>query len=122
MALRVATIVAAGRFSSVVTVEDFAIGRALAMESAETMIEGARRHIAETEHQSNMKMVVNIIKDAGTITRQALYKKIDGKLDKRALDSVIALATAAELIIEMKIKNPNPSGGAPITAYKFVES
>lgn len=120
MALRVATIVAAGRFSSVVTVEDFAIGRALALESAETMIDGARRHIAETEHQSNMKMVVNIIKDAGTITRKALYRKIDGKLDKRALDSVIALATAGEQIEEIKVKNPNPAGGPPVTTYRLV--
>ena len=64
MAIRIATIRAVGIdvHSPVITAEDMRWARALAMQSAEKMLEGVCDRIAETQHQENMNRIIQYMK------------------------------------------------------------
>lgn len=119
-ALRVATIIAAGRFSSSVDVSDFQFGADLALQSADMMLRSAREHMSETEHQANSKMVLGIIKRAGRISRRDLYRKIAGRIEGRALDGILKALVDAEVVVEGTEKPmPGSPGGRPSRAYSI---
>ena len=117
MALRIATIIAAGDGRQSVSTSDFAIGARLANRSAETMIRGAREHMAETEHQAASRMVLGLVRKEGRISRSSLYRRIDGRLDSRTLDSVMASLIAASIVLEGAAKADGASGGRPSKVY-----
>lgn len=113
-ALRVATIIAAGRFSPTVDASDVDFGSRLALQSAEMMLASARDHMAETENQANSKLVLGIIRTAGRISRRDLYRKIAGRLDGRTLDNLLKALVDAEVVAEGVIRpEPGSAGGRP---------
>lgn len=122
MALRVATIIAAGRGASEVTVDDFDFGKRLASDSARQMIAGALEHMSENEHQAQMKLVLGIVSQSTTITRMQLYRRIDGRLDARTLDNVLKALVEAGRIEEGSKKSENPSGGRPTRVYSIIKT
>jgi len=120
IAMRIATIVAAGRMSKFVSLEDIEFGKMLALTSVETMIRGVRDHMSETDHQAQSKLVLGIIRKAGRITRSALYRKVDDRFDARTLDSILKSLVEAEYITEEVERSANPSGGRPQKGYSIV--
>lgn len=117
MSVRLATIRAAGiggRFGTV-SAADLEWGAALADASAMTMLTDIRHRMAENEQQAKHKMVATFIREAGTITRSKLAKKIDGRITPKDVDVIIGSLQEAQEI-ERLIITPEGSG-RPATSY-----
>ena len=118
MAQRIATLCALGRAGATarVTSEDMAWGRDVALWSAETMIAGAREHMSENDHQQAMKLVLNLIRDAGQITRNELVRRVYGRLDGRSLDGILKGLVEGEMVWEAQ-QQAGKAGGRPKRVY-----
>lgn len=116
MALRIATIIAAGRFCETVDAADFAIGRDLATQSAELMVRGARDHIAESDTQAASNRVVRIIRKFGGKVRRTALLQAMRHLKARELNDLLVSMTEAELILTIK-GDTSKVGGRPEISY-----
>jgi hypothetical protein len=63
--------------------------------SASEFARGIDDHLAETQHQADAKLVAGYIREARRIRRSALLKKLDHKLDSRAVKSILELLVDA---------------------------
>lgn len=117
IALRLATIRAAGRWGNgaMVDVTDIEWGRNVARTSANLMIAGAAANMADNDYQANYKRVLRIINDAGTITKSALTRRLDGVLSAREYDGIVAQLIEGGRILEAR--SVNPKGGRPSITY-----
>jgi hypothetical protein len=111
-AIRVATIIAAGRFSPTVDYDDMAVGRDLALQSSEAMIRGAKDHMAETETEASHNRIVRAIKaSGGKLSKRDLLRTMR-HLKARELDELIKSMIASETIFEIR-KEMTTAGGKP---------
>lgn len=97
---------------------DVAFASGLVDWSMASFVEGLRQHMAENENQANAKMVVGLIRKAGTMTRTNLIKTLDGRLDARTLDNVIKLICEGGSVEEVR-ETSGPKGGRPKTIYLY---
>ncbi len=122
MAVRIATIIAIGRNpNAAITTADLSIGHAVAMWSAETMIEGAGLYMSVNENQANAQAVLRIIREkGGSISHRDLSRAIGHKIKVRDLKDILQSLEAAG---QIKIPKPfSPStGGHPIQWYLLVK-
>jgi hypothetical protein len=117
MSLRIATIIAAGRFSETVDGRDMMIGRDLASSSAELMIAGARDYMAESENQAMANRIVRTLRDhGGRMTRSALLLALRHVMGARDLNSLIDQMVEAERI-KMAKGQTSKAGGRPTISY-----
>ncbi|MCE7028461.1 bifunctional DNA primase/polymerase [Jiella avicenniae] len=109
MAVRIATIVAAGRGSASVSVEDIAFGIDLARQSADTMIAGAADFMAENEQEANWQKIVRMIRDGGG---RVVYRSIFNRMRhmrSRDLRELLAHMVDTGVIVEEEVTSS--SGG-----------
>lgn len=118
MAIRLATIHALGDGGREATVDefDFRWGAELALRSAGFMIADAAANMAENEYQANFKRVQETIRKAGRISRSDLIRKIDGRIDMRTLDGILAALEGGNQIV-VDTKAPSRKGGQPKRTY-----
>jgi hypothetical protein len=115
-AIRIATIIAAGRFSNTVDYDDMQLGKELALTSAAFMIRGAREHMAETETEAAGNRIVRTIKKhGGKISKRDLLRTMR-YLKKNELEPLLRSLMDAEVIAEIK-KEPTTAGGRPQFFY-----
>jgi hypothetical protein len=103
--------------SPVIDPEAFAWGRELALWSANTLMHNIGRNVADNQQEASHKRVLNIIKDAGQITRRDLLRKCRF-LRKRELEEIIGSAMEAGDVIVENVKNER---GQASTVYKSGE-
>lgn len=101
IAVRIATIIAAGRFSDTVDVIDMVSGATLAVQSANAMAEGLRDAGDGSEHGERVRRVSEIIKSRESIKHRDLWRKLYRSMEERHFESVIrALVNAGEVEAE----------------------
>jgi hypothetical protein len=125
MAKRLALIVAIGRHASdlrAVTIGegDFAFGRGLTEWSADALIRGIDENFAETEHQSNSKLVLSIMREARQLTRTELYRRLDKRFDSRTLSAIIEVLAGTGNIAVIK-QETTAKGGRPAEVYRYID-
>lgn len=120
-AVRIATIIAAGRNSMVVEYDDMTRGREIAMMAADWVLQGAREHMAENDNQANANLVARIIKAAGgRMVHGALARALRNRIKPRDLRDLLAgLADAGTLLIDEK-PAAEGSAGRPAISYVLV--
>ena len=120
MALRLATVRAAGQGLAEVTAEDMRWGRDFAMASAAGMFAMAEDFISGSEHEANCLSVLRYMKDrkGASVTLRDVSRRLS-TLKGRDVDEVIKSLCVQELIIE---RSPTPKPGAkgrPSTAKVY---
>lgn len=121
MAVRMATIRAAGIYPRGPELDEESMqwGAELALWSAKVMARGAMDHVSESENQSAAQLVRRTIREAGTITRRDLFRRIRGRIKQRDLEEILkALGEAGE--IESPVPETPPSGGKAVKKYTFL--
>lgn len=114
MALRIATIVAAGRFSQTVDLDDMMAGRSLALASAEVVLSGARDHIADTETQAAANRIVRTIRaHGGRMQRQHLLYALRHSMKARDLNPLLDEMIEAETLLSARGETSKTGGRAP---------
>jgi hypothetical protein len=114
MALRIATIVAAGRFSQTVDIDDMMAGRSLALASAEVVLSGARDHIADTETQAAANRIVRTIRaHGGRMQRQHLLHALRHSMKARDLNPLLDEMIEAETLLSARGETLKTGGRAP---------
>lgn len=116
MAVRLATIRAAGRFpyGPKVSVEDMEWGRDVAWWSARRMMECCALYMAETENQEWANTIKRIIRDAGgKMKKREMLRKLQHRLKARDLKDLLEAMQASGTI---KVHPARPR-----TADKFAE-
>lgn len=124
MAKRMALVVAIGRYAGAldrieVSLDDFLFARALLEWSASELIRGIDENLAETEHQANAKMVLGMVRKAGSIGRSELLRRLDGRLNARDLKSVLDMLCEADQI-GYETHKAGEKGGRPATTYHYL--
>ncbi|MCO6407342.1 bifunctional DNA primase/polymerase [Hoeflea alexandrii] len=115
MAVRIATIVAAGRHNDSIRLDDIQFGANLAMQSADLMIAGAADYMAETDHQANAQRVVRIIRERGG---RMVYRDIARAMKHmKARDIKDMMAGLCEMEILRREEIQKPSGGHPVVWF-----
>jgi len=109
MAVRIATIVAAGRGSDRVSVEDIAFGIAMARQSADTMIAGAADFMAENEQEANWQKIIRMIRDdGGRVVYRSIYNRMR-HMRSRDLRELLAHMVDTGALVEEEVTSS--SGG-----------
>lgn len=109
MAIRIATIVAAGCNADSVRIEHVRFGIKWADQSIDGMVSGAREHMAENEHEANVNKVMRLIKENGGMMK---YRDIQRKMQfvrSRDLKEILSSLVESEQleIIEIKTDRRN---------------
>lgn len=121
MAVRLATILAAGRGSMAVTAEDMAWGRDVALWSATRMCALAKSYIAENDAQRLHNRVRRIIgSKGGRMSHRDLLRSLSGSVSKRELGDTMEQMTAAGTIIQHR--SIPPLGGPVTITYELCSS
>lgn len=120
MAVRIATIIAAGRNSMAVEVDDMRRGQDIALAAADWVVAGAREHMAENENQANANLVERIIRSAGgRLAHGALSRALRSRIKPRELRDLIGgLVDAGSLLVDER--HASEGGGRPSTTYILV--
>lgn len=116
MAIRLATIRAAGNMSDVVQAVDMEWGRDVAFWAAQFTMRLARNNIAENDYHRNYNRVRNVIADAGTISMRDLRRKIKSLREFEWKDILSAMHEAGEVRSKKTIP---PNGGTPSIIYEY---
>lgn len=103
--------------SPVIDPEAFSWGRELSLWSANTLMHNIGRNVADNQQEASHKKVLNIIKDAGTISRRDLLRRCRF-LRKRELEEIIGSAMEAGDVTVENVKNPN---GSQSTVYRSLD-
>ncbi len=120
MAVRLATIRAAGRGMHGIMPDDLEWGRDVALWSAKRMVEAADEHMAENDFQGDQKKVLALMRRVGTpVTRRDMHRGIRTKLDVQGLEKVIAVLVASGQIVAMSVKPKDGRGRPPPTHYRL---
>jgi hypothetical protein len=121
MAVRLATIRAAGRFpyGPKVSVEDMKWGREVAWWSARRMMECCALYMAETENQEWANTIKRIIRDAGgKMSKSGMLRKLQHKMKARDLNELLGLMKESGTI---KIVTEKSNGGAPPVMIQLLD-
>lgn len=116
MAIRLATIRAAGNMTEVVQAVDMEWGRDVAMWASSFTAKLAGANIAENDYQRNYNRVRNAIAEAGTITMRDLRRRVKGLREVEWKDILQGLQVAEEVRVIKKIP---PAGGPPSMIFEF---
>jgi hypothetical protein len=116
MAVRIATIVAAGRFSNTVDVIDVACGALLAVQSANAMADGFRDAGDGSDHSKRVKRLRGLIDARGSIKHYDLYRRVYQSMDERLFKSALSALIEAGLVAKEMVRNKK--GGAPGVVYR----
>lgn len=118
MAVRIATIVAAGCERENVRVEDIRYGIELARQSAEMMITGAADYMAENEQEANWQKIIRLVRDAGG---RIVYRNIQrGMRGMRGRDLRDLLAGMCEAEVLERQEVQRDGGGHPVIWYRLM--
>lgn len=121
MAIRLATILAAGRGAMEVTETDMAWGRDVALWSAFRMAAMGGSYIAENDTQRLHNRVVRLIGSrGGTISHRDLVRALGGGVKSRDLKDVMDNMVGAGTIISQR--TIPPMGGTPTITYEIVRA
>lgn len=123
---RMAAIIAAGKAwkkmeHASITRADVAFSAKLVEWALAGFVKGLQENMAENEHQANFKRVLSLIPAGRVVGRNELYRKLDGKIDGRALDNIIAMMVNSEMIFEKK-EAATAKGGRPKTTYQRLKT
>ena len=121
MAVRMATIRAAGRWGHVAAVgaDDMEWGANLSMRSSLELIQDAQRNMVEELGIGQLTVrVLRLVEMKGSITHRELHRKMQQSFRRSAdlVDVMKTLETADRITIE---KNVPLSGGPPTVTYRF---
>ena len=121
MAVRLATIRAAGNGFGGIMPEDMAWGRNLALWSAERMIVAAAEHMAGNEFAAYQNRIAGFMKRKGVpVTRRDMQMAIKSELTTRQLGDCIDTMVQAGRIVPMGVKRePGSKGRPPPTHYRL---
>jgi len=121
MAVRLATIRAAGRYpyGPKVSVADMEWGRDVAWWSARRMMECCALYMAETENQEWANTIKRILRDAGgKMSKSGVLRKLQHRLKARDLNELLGLIKESGTI---KIATEKSNGGAPPTMIQLLD-
>jgi hypothetical protein len=116
MAIRLATIRAAGNMTDVVQAIDMEWGRDVAMWASEFTSQLAGANIAENDYQRNYNRVRNAIAQAKAISMRDLRRRVKGLREPEWKDILQGLQIAEEI---RAIKKIPPAGGTPSFIYEY---
>ena len=116
MAIRLATIRAAGNMTDVVQAVDMEWGRDVAMWASEFSARLAGANIAENDYQRNYNRVRNAIAEAKSISMRDLRRRVKGLREPEWKDILQGLQIAEEVSVTKRIP---PAGGPPSLIYKY---
>ncbi|MFZ5674296.1 MAG: bifunctional DNA primase/polymerase [Pseudomonadota bacterium] len=121
MAVRLATIVAAGCGRMQVSQEDMAWGAEIALWSANRMADMAGSYIAENEAQRTHNRIIRIIAErGGRASHRDVLRALKGGVRSRDLDDVIKGLTASGVLARHETKPPG--GGPPTYIYEMIKN
>jgi hypothetical protein len=118
MAIRAATIVACGESAAapVISARTMLWARDTFMHVAKTVATSVVDQIAETENQRQAKAVFAVIRDAGSIQRRDLLRRLNHRFKARDLEEVLkALSEAEQIRIVQEFKS---GPGRKATSYE----
>jgi hypothetical protein len=118
MALRIASIIAAGRGSTSVNVADVIWGTELASRSAHSFMAAFRSHVSASDHSARVEFVEAVIKQARTITRSGLTRAAGKRMDARQLDSIVRQMVDGEKIAVQHVRKG--ARGPQAVAYRWL--
>lgn len=124
-AKRVAMIVAVGRSpgdpgSVSITRSDLEWSTALVTYSIEQFIGMVRRDMVESWVQAQHKLVLGLVRAAGTISRNELVRKVDGRIKGRDIDELIKTLSAGENVSIFRVES-GPKGGRPKEMLRYIQ-
>jgi hypothetical protein len=117
MAIRLATIRAAGNMTDVVQAVDMEWGRDVAMWAADFTARLAGKNIAENDYQRNYNRVLNAIAERKSISMRDLRRRVKGLREMEWKDILAGLQVAEQVRVIKKIP---PAGGPPSMIYEYV--
>ena len=118
MAVRVATIIAAGRGSDDVEVSDLEWGGELATRSANAFMLAFRSHVAASDHSERVEFLEAAIKRARMITRSNLTRAAAKRMDARQMSGVLAMLVEA---VRVGVERVNRGSRGPAAeAYRWL--
>lgn len=107
MAVRIATIIAAGRFSPVVDLPDMEFGADMALQSAVFMRHAAGEHMAANERSGYRNRILRFVRNAGkAVTRRDIQRFLKAELDSRTLKDILEQMVEAGDIRASKPEKP----------------
>ena len=113
MAVRIATIVAAGRRAGTVTLDDLEFGITLVRASVEHMSRGIEEFMAENEYEASSRKVMSAIAKAGRLSRRDLSRRFRA-IKSREMNDILSNLIQAELIEAMEVT----TASKPRTEYR----
>lgn len=105
MSVRIATVIALGRGSTAVSVEDVRWGGELAWYSANAFLKAYRSHVSASDHSERLGFVEAVIRRARTITRAKLTRAVARRMDARQLEGILGLLVEAERIAVDQVRD-----------------
>lgn len=100
MAVRIATIIAAGRRNDSVRREDIQFGIDMARNSMSYMISGADEYMTENEHEANVKRVLRLVRATGRITHSDLLRQVRSIRSRDLKDIIAALIAEGSISVD----------------------
>ena len=117
-AIRVATIIAAGRGADTVDLPDLLWGFELAARSADALMTAFRSHVPTSDHAERLEFVEQVIRKEGTISRSRLTNLTRRRVDRRQLDGILAMdVEAGKVVAEIARKGTR---GPETIAYRWL--
>lgn len=119
MALRIATIVAAGQGGETLDADDMQAGIAIAKWSADYMISGARDYLSDTETQAQAQLIVRIVrKHGGKLTHGGLLRALQHRFRAKDLKEILTSMVEAGTL-QASEKPTGEKGGRPTLIYSL---
>jgi hypothetical protein len=120
MAVRLATIHAAGRWLRVVDVEAIEWGRDVARWSADQMLVMVGDHMAENSHADHGNRIVRYMRTQNRqVTRSDLSRHLGGSLKVKDLTDVLDTLLESRRILQVTPAGGKPGPGRPATAPRY---
>ncbi|MCC0013824.1 MAG: bifunctional DNA primase/polymerase [Rhodobiaceae bacterium] len=116
MAIRIATIIAAGRHGANVNTADVAYGVDFVRRSIHAMVAGARDYMAENENEAAINRIIRILKERGVVKKRDLMRTLKG-IRAKDLRDVLAFMDEAGMIEVMQVKAER---GPPAVSYRLL--
>ena len=119
-AVRLAGVHAVSRGGALARVEmdDLSWGAAWALDSARSMMDAAANLMARNEYEANVNAIKAVIREAGTIRKRDVLRKVQN-INARERDGIIDQLAEAEVIEKLSVK-PGEKGGRPTMAYRWI--
>ena len=119
IALRLATVVAAGRGSATVDAIDMVFGALVALRSANRMIWLYRGREGTSLHARQMAIVEGLIRKKRHLTKSMLTNAVARKMDAKQLAGVLAMLSEGGRIEQVSVTPPG-GRGRPGVAYRWL--